>query len=223
MTARAYREAVLPRLTWLAESQLPTIEAAGAAVADAIGGGGRVWVAKTSHGLHDELTYRAGGFMAIHPLDDPIVIHPGDIVIIPTNAGTTVTSVDIANVAHERGAKVIALTQLPYEQDPAVIADHPSGKKVHQVSDLVVDLGGQVGDGELAMDSMRVIPGSGVAMSFAAWMILAEALSLLTERGTPPLMWESMQITGAMTGNLERLGQYRRTGTGVSNGPNTGG
>jgi uncharacterized phosphosugar-binding protein len=216
MTARVYRDAVLPRLAWLAETQLPAIEAAGVAVADAIGGGGRVWVAKTSHGVHDELTYRAGGFMAIHGLDDPIVIQPGDVLIIPTNAGTTVTAVDLANVAHERGAKVIALTQLPYEQDPAVIADHPSGKKVHQVSDIVVDLGGQTGDGELALGAMRVIPGSGVAMNFAAWLIMAEALALLNERGTPPLMWESMQITGAMTGNLERLGAYRRTGLGIA-------
>jgi uncharacterized phosphosugar-binding protein len=103
-----------------------------------------------------------------------------------------------------------------------VIAEHPSGKKVHEVSDLAIDLGGQVGDGELAMGAMRVIPGSGVAMSFAGWMILAEALELLKERGKPPLMWESMQITGAMTGNLERLGQYRRTGAGYSSGTEAG-
>jgi uncharacterized phosphosugar-binding protein len=216
MSARAYFEAVMPRLEWLGREQLGAIERAGVMVAEAIGGGHRVWVAKTTHCLHDEVTYRAGGLMAIHILEDPIVIGAGDVVMIGTNAGTTTLTVETALIAHARGARVIALTQMPYEVDPSVVAEHPSGTKLHEHADVLIDLGGQLGDGELAMaDGMRIMPGSGVATLLAAWMIIAEAVDLLGKAGKTPLMWESMQLTGAMAGNLERRSAYLRTGSGV--------
>ncbi|MEA2585832.1 MAG: hypothetical protein QOF33_3917 [Thermomicrobiales bacterium] len=215
MSARAYFDAVMPRLDWLGREQLPAIEQAGVLVADAIGGGHRVWVAKTTHCLHDEVTYRAGGLMAIHALDDPIVVEAGDVVLIGTNAGTTTLTVETALTAHERGASVVVLTQMAYEADPRVIPEHPSGTRLHEHADVLIDLGGQVGDGELAMaDGMRIMPGSGVATLLAAWMILAEAIDRLGKAGKTPLMWESMQLTGAMTGNLERRRAYHRTGKG---------
>ena len=114
MSARAYFDAIMPRLDWVGREQLPAIERAGGAVAEAIGSGRRVWVAKTTHCLHDEVTFRAGGLMAVHVLDDPIVIESGDVVLIGTNAGTTFLTVQTALTARERGATVVALTQLPY-------------------------------------------------------------------------------------------------------------
>src|SRR5438046_3001011 len=110
MTAGAYFEAMKPRLDRLGREQLPAIERAGAMVADAIGAGHRVWVAKTTHCLHDELTFRAGGLMAIHILDDPIAIEAGDVVLIGTNAGTTFLTVETALIARARGATSVALT-----------------------------------------------------------------------------------------------------------------
>jgi uncharacterized phosphosugar-binding protein len=216
MTAHGYFDALMPRLDRLGREQLSAIERAGAMVAEAIGGGHRVWVSKTTHCLHDEVTYRAGGLMAIHILEDPIVIDAGDVVLIGTNAGTTTLTVETALIAHERGARVIALTQMAYEADPRVIAEHPSGTKLHEHADVLIDLGGQLGDGELAMpDGMRIMPGSGVATLLAAWMILAEAIDRLQQAGKTPLMWESMQLTGATAGNLERRAEYHRTGRGI--------
>src|SRR5947209_5160206 len=117
MSARAYLDAIAARLTLLGGAQFAAIEAAGAAAADAIAHGGRIWVAKTTHGLHEEVTYRAGGLMAIHSLEDPITIESGDLVLIGTNAGTTVLTVETALIARARRAKVVALTQLAYETD----------------------------------------------------------------------------------------------------------
>jgi uncharacterized phosphosugar-binding protein len=182
-------------------------------VAEAIGGGHRVWVSKTTHCLHDELTFRAGGLMAIHTLDDPIAIEAGDVVLIGTNAGTTFLTVQTALIARGRGATSVALTQLPYETDPAVIAEHPSGKKLYECADVVIDLGGQVGDGELTSPDgeFRIIPGSGVAVVLAGWMIVAEAVARLVAAGKPPLLWQSMQVTGATARNTALLGTYHST------------
>ncbi|HEY7036717.1 MAG TPA: hypothetical protein VH482_35645 [Thermomicrobiales bacterium] len=216
MTARAYYEAMMSRLERLGREQLPAIERAGAMVAEAIGGGHRAWVAKTTHCLHDELTFRAGGLMAIHILDDPIAIEAGDVVLIGTNAGTTFLTVETARIARERGATSIALTQLPYETDPAVIAEHPSGKKLYECADLVIDLGGQTGDGELTSPdgTFPIIPGSGVAVVLAGWMIVAEAVARLAAAGQPPLLWQSMQVTGATARNTALLAAYHSTHVG---------
>lgn len=215
MSAKAYLDAMRARVDLLGGSQLPAIERAGQAAANAVAGGHRIWISKTTHCLHDEVTFRAGGFMAIHSLDDPIAIEHGDVVLIGTNAGTTVLTVEIASIARERGATVVALTQMAYEGDAAAPAEHPSGQKLHQVCDILIDLGGQFGDGELGFTEnggeMRILPGSGAAVVMAAWMILAEATDRLVEPGKPPLFWQSMQIPGATPRNLALLDRYRRT------------
>jgi uncharacterized phosphosugar-binding protein len=221
MTARAYLDAMLPRLDWLGREQMPAIERAGGAVAESIGAGHRVWVTKTTHCLHDEVTFRAGGLMAVHILDDPVAIETGDVVLIGTNAGTTFLTVEIALIARERGATVVALTQLPYETDPAVVPEHPSGKRLHECADVVVDLGGQVGDGVLALpgEGLRIMPGSGVAVLLAGWMILAEAVARLIAAGKTPLLWQSMQMTGATARNTALLSAYHRSRIGYRTGP----
>lgn len=212
MTAQIYFDRMMSRLSALGEGQREAIDRAGQVLAGAIAGGGRVWIAKTTHCLHDEVTYRAGGLMAIHSLEDPITIERGDAVVIGTNAGTTVLTVETALIAHARGARVIALTQMPYETDPAVQAEHPSGTRLHEHADVLIDLGGQTGDGELELSAgFRIIPGSGVAAMLALWMIIAEAVARLQEKGKPPLMWQSMQMTGATAGNMQRLAGYQRT------------
>jgi len=213
MTAQTYFDALMTRLDRMGRDQRPAIEQAGAAVAEAIGAGHRVWVAKTTHCLHDELTFRAGGLMAIHILDDPIAIDAGDVVFIGTNAGTTVQTVQTAMIARARGATSVALTQLPYETDPSVIPDHPSGKRLYEVADIVVDLGGQLGDGEQQSPdgTFRILPGSGVAVLLAGWMIVAEAVARLVAAGKPPLLWQSMQVTGAHTRNKDLLSTYHST------------
>lgn len=213
---------MLARLKTMIESQHEPIEAAAVAIVDALGEGHRVWIAETSHGLHDEVTARAGGLMAVHRLDDPVGIEAGDVVVIPTNAGTTHKTVDFALLGKERGATTVALTQVAYEMDPRLTPEHASGQRLSEVVDILVDLGGRYGDTELDFTagerSFSAIPGSGIAGMLAMWMIFAEVTELLCERGTPPLIWDSMQMPGVHAANLERLAGYRRTRNGVTTG-----
>src|SRR5690242_17065935 len=125
MSARSYFEAILPLIERLGRDELIAIEQAGEIVAGSIAGGHRVWVTKTTHCLHGEAYYRAGGLVAAHILEDPIAIEEGDTVLMGTNAGTTFISVEIATIARERGAKVIVLSQLTYERSPLIESKHP--------------------------------------------------------------------------------------------------
>lgn len=217
--AQAYASQILERLGAIANSQQQQIDMAALAVADAIGNDHRVWIAETSHCLHDEGTFRAGGLMAVHKLSDPVGIESGDVVLIGTNAGTTELTVELALIANERSAFSIALTQVDYEMDPRLIPDHPSGKRLSEVADIVIDLGGRYGDTELDFTigdrSLSAIPGSGVAAMMAMWMIFAGATEFLCERGTPPLLWDSMQMPGVHATNLERYARYRHSRSGI--------
>lgn len=226
MQSRIYGKRMIERLSWIVAEQIEPIDAAGLAVAGAIGSGHRVWIAETSHGLHDEVTFRAGGLMAVHRLSDPVGIEAGDVVVIPTNAGTTHLTVDLALTGSRRGATAIALTQVGYEMDPRLTPEHSSGKRLSEVADIVIDLGGRYGDTELDFAggdrSFSAIPGSGIAAMLALWMIFAQATEVLCERGTPPLIWDSMQMPGVHAQNLARYATYRDTRLGIQTAPRRG-
>jgi len=210
MSAEAFLDALLPQLEELRRGQLHAIQRAAVAVADSIEQGGRIWMAQTTHCLHGEATYRAGGFMAVHILEDPIVIAPGDVVIEGTPAGTSGLAIDLALAAKTRGATLIGLTQLVFERDPRIVLQHSTGLRLCELADIVIDLGGAYGDGELDFLStgVQVIPSSGITGMAAMWMIFAEAIDVMLARGVAPLMWQSMLVPGASERNQALRNRY---------------
>jgi hypothetical protein len=50
-------------------------------------------------------------------------------------------------------------------------------------------------------------------------MIFAEAIDRLVRAGKSPLIWQSMQLTGATAGNVERQRVYHRTRLGYATDP----
>jgi uncharacterized phosphosugar-binding protein len=149
--------------------------------------------------------------MAVHILEDPIMIDPGDVVIEGTPAGTSGLAIDLALAAKERGATLIALTQLVYEQDPRIVLQHESRLRLHEIADLVIDLAGSYGDGEIdAIEpGLRILPSSGVTGMMAMWMIFAEAIELLLTDEKTPIIWQSMLVPGAGERNDALRRAYR--------------
>jgi uncharacterized phosphosugar-binding protein len=238
MTAgQRYLARTIEILAAMAASQAEPIAAAAAAVADAVGGGHRVFVAATSHVLHTELYLRAGGLAAVHPLGEtpdlatpmlqlsPDVLRgdgdfrpePGDIVLVGTNAGTDAGTVQIALAARAAGCLVVGLTCVAYERWPDVVVEHPDGGKLVDIADIVVDVGGAIGDGVIELDGLdtAVGPTSGVALAAAAWAILVDAAERLLDRGLTPIVYRSVQIPGAEVLFHERRATYNRTRRGV--------
>ena len=227
--AQTYLRGTIEVLETMAASQASALEAAAERVAVAIAGGGRVWVAATSHVLHTELYLRAGGLAAVHPLgespdlarpmrelsddalrgDGDFRPSPGDVVIVGTNAGT----VQVALAARAAGCIVIGLTCVAYERWPDVVVEHPDGGRLVDLADIVVDIGGAIGDGivELPGVDTAVGPTSGVALCAAAWAILVGAAERLVERGLVPIMYRSVQIPGAEALFHERRARYQVT------------
>lgn len=199
------------------EPTLGQITRAGSVVATTLASGGRVWITQTTHCLHGEATYRAGGLVAVHELTDPVLVEPQDCVLEGSPVGTSALAVDLALKVKERGATLIALTNVAFELDARTIVEHPSGRRLHEVADLVVDLAGPIGDGafEHPDDAFRVIPHSGVTAMTAMWMTFAEATALLLELERVPHFYECVMVEGAQERNALARSDYLETGKGL--------
>lgn len=231
--AQDYLRGTLDILATMASTQAAAIEAAADRVATAIADGGRVWVAATSHVLHTELYLRAGGLAAVHPLGEtpdlarPMLAladdvlrgdgtfrpAPGDVAIVGTNAGTDAGTVQVALAARAAGCAVIGLTCVAYERWDEVVVEHPSGAKLVDLADIVVDIGGRVGDGIVDLPGVDtpVGPTSGVVLCAAAWAILVGAAERLVDREMIPVVYRSVQIPGAEVLFHERMARYEAT------------
>lgn len=238
--SRQYLRKTIEILETLATSQAEPLERAAAWVAEAIGSGHRVYLTKTSHTLHTEGYKRAGGLVAVHPLgaeidfDQPMfpaelaatlrdghwTPEPGDIAIAGSNAGTDAGTIEIALACQRLGCKVIALTQVAFEQSPLVVVDNPSGQKLHEIADLVIDLGGEVGDGVLPLPDRdyMICPTSGVAGVAAMWAIFAGAAAKMIATGKSPLIYQSAEVQGGMALFEQLNAEYERTGLGYRSG-----
>jgi uncharacterized phosphosugar-binding protein len=238
MTAgQRYLAQTIEILETMAATQAEPIAAAAAAVAGAIAAGHRVFVAATSHVLHTELYLRAGGLAAVHPLgetpdlatpmlqlsadvlrgDGDFRPEPGDVVLVGTNAGTDAGTVQVALAARAAGCVVIGLTCVAYERWSDVVVEHPDGGKLVDIADIVIDIGGVVGDGVIELDGLdtAVGPTSGVVLAAAAWAILVDAAERLLDRDLTPIVYRSVQIPGAEELFRERKAVYERTRRGV--------
>lgn len=236
MAAQAYLARVLDLLTLLGDTQKEAIEQAAALVARAWERGGRLMVARTQHTLHYELYMRASGPLAIAPLDDFGPPHdyvdfphdreatdlpqlrPDDVVLMHSNCGTTAKGISTALLARAKGVPIIALTALPFETNPAVVAQHPSGKKLHELADITIDLGGDPTDGAVWLDGLDIPvgPTSGATGVVAAWMLVVRACELLIESGKIPAVMQGVQIPGAEARNEVLLRHWRESGLSYS-------
>jgi uncharacterized phosphosugar-binding protein len=225
ISARGYLAVVQRRLRRIGETQLPEIERAAGFIASAIEADHRLWVAKISHCLLDELTFRAGGLIALHQLTELIALEPGDVVIAGTPAGTATHAIEVAEIANHRGATLIVLTQMDFETHPDTVIQHPNGKRLHEYADVLIDLGGRFGDGESTLpdSAVRVFPSSGVTVMTAVWMMLAEATHQLIVRGKLPLVYQSILVPGAVARNAAEQEAYLRTRSGYRTIPHQGG
>lgn len=217
MSSRIYADTVVALIEEVVATQAAAIDEAAAAVARSLANGGRIWLAKTTHCLHSEAHHRAGGYMAVHMLDDTAVLTAQDCVIAGSPVGAHETTVQAALEIKERGACLIALTNVAFENDVNTVRGHESGKVLHQIADIVVDLGGPLGDGvfDAPEYGIRVVPHSGVVGMTAMWMIFADAIDHLRAMGMMPLLYECIAVRGAKKKNDRAWSTYVTSGRGA--------
>ncbi len=214
MLAKRYLETAHGLLDRIGAEQIANIEQAGAMIADCWASGGAVFITEMGHGVAAELTNRAGGLMGLKHLDPEAKkdLQAGDVVFVGSVSGRNPRPIDLAMECRRIGAKVIVLTSLEYTA--GVSSKHPSGRKLADVGDLVIDLCAPFGDASLEVEGLPVkaLPVSGVAFITILWMICGEAIENMLARGLRPHVYMSYNRDDGTEFNEKELAEYNRVG-----------
>jgi uncharacterized phosphosugar-binding protein len=136
-------------------------------------------------------------------------IGPSDVMIVISNSGRNPAPVEMALEGKKRGATIIALTSLPHST--SVSSSDPSGKRLFEVADLVLDTGCVAGDALVKLEGLppRVGPGSTVIGALILNAIVVQAAKNLLDRGEIPPVGFSGNLEGGREYNEKVIGKIR--------------
>ncbi len=241
--ACAYLQNVIGKLQAVEDRQAPALARAGAMIADAYqqdrlvhvyGGGGHTVM------MVCEMFFRAGGLANINPIFghdiSPLCqalkyleierttgygacliryygLAKDDLLIIFHNIGYNPTTIDAAEEAKRRGAKIIAVSshhwrdQLP--RDHAI--RHPSKKHLFEYADLCIDDENPFGDADFHVPGLEVpvAPTSTIVDAYLAHRMVIEAVAEMHRRGLEPPVFRSANVPGGDDFNAALLARYR--------------
>lgn len=125
---------------------------------------------------------------------DSYTIEKGDIMIITSNSGRNAMPIEMAMRCKKEGVYVIALTNL--EQSKATTSRHPSGKKLYEFADLVLDNCVPSGDATMNIDGILTGPGSSIVSMALVNIIATEAMKKVVADGKRPYVFQSQNVDG---------------------------
>lgn len=139
-------------------------------------------------------------------------IYRGDVLIVGSVSGKNVLPVEVAIRAREQGVKVIAVTSVEYSS--SLKAEHPSGKRLYEVADVVLDNGSIVGDAVVPVEGLdvKICPTSGIAAAYLIWALTAQVVEKMLARGMKPSIYMSNHLPGADAYNRQALQEYQEKG-----------
>ena len=220
-----YQEAVQNLFDKVKRTQEANIVQAGEMIANCIADGGAVHISNICHMIEYDILNRGGGPIFYKRFDYNLAIDnetrkrdrsgvdtsieglgryalqasnvlPGDILILSSVSGRTAKVVDLAWEAKKFGCKVIALISMEYAHsvDPV----HSSGKKLHEMVDLVLDNCAPAAEAMLEVEGLdaRFAAASGLASGYILWSATAVAVESLMKRGITPGIFKSINFPG---------------------------
>jgi len=137
-------------------------------------------------------------------------ISEGDVILIASNSGRNAYPVEMAIEAKKRGAKVICITNMKHSL--SVSSRHCSGKRLFEVSDVVIDNCGEIGDASLSTEGTNatICPTSSIANAFICSCINGEVCKCLYDLGCDVEVYVSANLDGGMEKNEEYFKKYTR-------------
>lgn len=135
-------------------------------------------------------------------------IWPQDALIICSNSGINGSVIEIALNCKRKEMPLIAVTSLAHSTVSK--SRHPSGIRLFEVADVVIDNCCPYGDALLSTPHIpvKICGGSSIAGMFIAQALNAETMQLLIEAGYTPPVYLSQNIEGADERNEELRKKY---------------
>lgn len=223
-----------------ADAESGALDAAVALMVDALDAGGVIQAFGTGHSeaFAMEIAGRAGGLIptnkfalrdivlhgereldvltgslerepwVVDELMATVPVGEGDVFLIASNSGVNGSIVGTALWAQERGHKVIAVTSL--EHTTRVQPKHPSGKRLSEVADVVIDNLAPYGDATLEIgDGIAAGAISSITAAFIAQLLTLGVARTIADRGDTPPMYISANIPGGDDHNSVLEDRYR--------------
>lgn len=122
---------------------------------------------------------------------------PDDVMMVFSSSGRTAVPIEIAMGAQDRGMTVVAVTAV--EHSMAGSSEHPSGTRLLDHADIVIDICIPIGDAAVHLDGVDtpVGPVSTVANAAIVNEIKVQTAAILVERGQLPPVITSSSVVGA--------------------------
>ena len=125
---------------------------------------------------------------------DSYNIQPGDIMIITSNSGRNAMPIEMAMRCQKEGIYTIALTNL--EQSRNQTSRHPSGKRLFECVDCVIDSCVPTADETLDLNGIKTGPASSIVTMFLVNTIVSEAIKIVQSHGKRPYVFQSQNVDG---------------------------
>jgi len=240
---KEYLKDVQKRLASVETHQAANLKKAGKMIADAIaqdrlvhvyGGGGHTVM------MVCEMFFRAGGLACINPIFghdiSPLCqalkyleverttgygacliryynVGRDDLLIIFHNIGMNPTTIDAAEEAKNRGAKIIAVSSSDWRKKLPLDHHirHPNRKHLFEYADLCIDDENPFGDAVFRVKGfdVPVAPTSTIVDAYIAHRMVIETVAELVARGIEPPIFRSANLPGGDEFNARLLARYR--------------
>jgi uncharacterized phosphosugar-binding protein len=237
--AKKYLSTTIQLLSRIQDEETDAIEQAAKLIADAIEQGHCLFAFGCTHSSLpiQDLVYRAGGFMLVNPLFGPGItaldikpatissameqmegyakvildnspIKSGDVLILVSVSGRNAVPVELAQLARDRGIRIIGVTSREYSE--AVTSRHPSGKKMNDFADIILDNKAPKGDAVLEAKEVpqKFNPVSGVTSIALLQALIAATIEDLLSRGIVPPIFMAANVDGGAEYNARLIKQY---------------
>lgn len=121
----------------------------------------------------------------------------GDVLIIGSVSGVSHLAVGLVLEARRMGLHTIAITSTVYAR--ALESTHPSGKRLFEVADIVLDHATPVGDAVVRVPDLgaAICPVSGIAAAYLMWALAARVVERMLAAGRLPSVLVSNHLPGA--------------------------
>jgi uncharacterized phosphosugar-binding protein len=226
-TSTTYFEKTIAVLEKVQKTQSGAIETASEWITKLFENNGVLHVFGTGHShiISEDLFFRAGGLAPVNAiLDVGLTLHGGgaltrelkldqmegyagvildnydlrrgEIFIVISRSGINPIVVEMAMLAKQMGLKVIALTNML--ETSSSKSRHSSGKKLHELADLVIDSCLEIGDAciEIGEGLPKVAPQATVVCCAILQSIMAEVATRMYKDGFVPPVWISINSLG---------------------------
>jgi uncharacterized phosphosugar-binding protein len=140
--------------------------------------------------LDDPLLERRPGIA--HRLYELAPVRPDDVFVVASNSGVNGAIVEFAHIVKEHGHPLIAITSLRHSA--GVPARHPSGRRLADLADVVLDNGAPYGDAVLDAGGTAVCAISSITAALLAQMVIAEVVRTMLAAGETPPVYLSANI-----------------------------